>query len=178
MKNRSLSLMLVLSIALSGATPALNAAQPALDQKNPSGWAAAKKWWKAGRNVNALTPEEQQAFNRLKKRMTIGAITTALAALLGAATYFTYKEGKYLTPKARARGILDNLIISQKDPDNTNVNKQLQQQIAKFIETVIPDAGETKKEAVKSYVQQIMLDSEIEMPELEKLNKKLNTFLL
>ncbi len=158
--KKFLSLSLLLSLGLSGITPALNAAQPALAQKNPSGWAAAKKWWRAGRNVNALTPQEQQAFNSLKKRMTTGAITTALAALLGAATYITYKEGKYLTPKARAAGIVDNLLImkelSPESEEYKKVNKQLAQQIVRFKETVLTKRGEGKTRAVKMYVQDMI----------------------
>ena len=100
MKNRSLSLTLVLSIALSGATPALNAMQTikrGLARAMPAwtkgpGFTAAKKWWKAGRNVNALTPQEQAAFNTLKKRVAIGTIIAALTALLAGAAYGIKKQ--------------------------------------------------------------------------------------
>ncbi len=95
MKNRSLSLMLVMSITVSGITPALNAMQtvkrgvagamPAWT-KGP-GFTAAKKWWKK----KPLTSKEQAAFNTLKKRVGITAITAILAVLLGAAALY-YRE--------------------------------------------------------------------------------------
>ena len=110
MKNHSLSLMLVLSIALSGATPALNAMQTikrGLARAMPAwtkgpGFTAAKKWWKAGRNVNALTPQEQAAFNTLKKRVAIGTIIAALTALLGAAAFGIKKQQQAEKQKQQA----------------------------------------------------------------------------
>ncbi len=91
MKNHSLSLMFVISIALSGITPALNAMQtvkrgvaramPAWT-KGP-GFTAAKKWWKK----EPLSSEEQAAFNRLKNRVGIAAIISLLVAIVGTIAY-------------------------------------------------------------------------------------------
>ena len=161
MKNRSLSLILVLSIALSGATPALNAMQtikrgiakamPAWT-KGP-GFQAAKKWWKAGRNVNALTPAEQQAFNTLKKRVAIGAIVAALTTLLGAAlTYYASKPS--LT--RRVEKIIDNLDIIDSNPPTSKQSQEaeaaVKRQVKEFKEKAPRLGEESKSDAVKRHV--------------------------
>ena len=108
MKNRSLSLMFVMSIALSGITPALNAAQPAMAQTNPSGWAAAKKWWRG----ETLTPQEQRAFNQLRNRVTIGAIIAALATIAGGVAHTKYTEREKERKLERQKNqIFSNLTI-------------------------------------------------------------------
>jgi len=52
-----------------------------VDLKRP-GFQAAKKWWQR----KPLTPEEQAAFTALKRRVSIGAIITALITLATIAT--------------------------------------------------------------------------------------------
>ncbi len=90
MKNRLLSLTLILSMILSNVTPALNAQtwRQKIVAKMPSmpawtkgpGFQAAKKWWKR----ESLTTQEQAAFNSLKKRVALGAIVAALTIIIGA----------------------------------------------------------------------------------------------
>ncbi len=100
--KKYISLSLVLSLGLATITPALNAitmkqriagAMPSMPAwtKGP-GFQAAKKWWRAGRKMNVLNPEEQKAFNNLKTKIGIGAIITAVVALLGTAAYVTHRK--------------------------------------------------------------------------------------
>ena len=79
MKNRSIAFTLMMSIVLSSFTPALNAQF----WKTGPGFQAAKKWAKGQK----LNEQEQAAFNRLKKRVGIAALLTALAAVVGGAAY-------------------------------------------------------------------------------------------
>ncbi len=109
--KKFLSLSLLLSLGLATITPALNAMQTMRQKiagampgmpawtKGP-GFTAAKKWWKCGRNVNALTPEEQQAFNSLKKRVAIGTIIALLTAIFAGVVRHQYQAEK--TRQARA----------------------------------------------------------------------------
>ena len=85
--KKLLSLTLMLSLGLATISPALNAAQAQQDSSTPawtksSGFEAAKKWWKAGRDINALSPQEQKAFSALKAKVGITAIVAILTAIL------------------------------------------------------------------------------------------------
>ena len=85
--KKLLSLTLMLSLGLATISPALNAAQAQKGSSTPawtksSGFAAAKKWWKAGRDINALSPQEQKAFSALKAKVGITAIVAILTAIL------------------------------------------------------------------------------------------------
>jgi hypothetical protein len=63
------------------------------------GFEAAKKWWKAGRNESVLSKKEKKAFNRLKKRVKIGAVVAAVAAFFGG----RYLRGRYQVAQVRRR---------------------------------------------------------------------------
>lgn len=131
--KKLISLSLMLSLGLATISPALNAAQNATRQSNPSGWQAAKKWFQSGRNIKALTCREQRAFNALKKKIGIGALVAGVAALLGGAAvlatrnneWYVYKEQEY-APKNFIRivtrnPITKNVTIQHYQPDKNEL---------------------------------------------------------
>ncbi|HLE76280.1 MAG TPA: hypothetical protein VI521_00745 [Candidatus Babeliales bacterium] len=107
--KKLLSLTLMLSLGLATISPALNAAQAQQDSSTPawtksSGFEAAKKWWKAGRDINALSPQEQKAFSALKAKVGITAIVAILTAI--AVSLYTTREQKKGTPIQEKKGPL------------------------------------------------------------------------
>ncbi len=112
--KKCVSLSLILSLGLATFAPALNASQTVRQRiagampsmpawtKGP-GFAAAKKWWKAGRNVNALTSQEQQAFNSLQERVNIGVMIAILTVIFGL-VYYDKQGYTYTSPKSFSKG--------------------------------------------------------------------------
>ncbi len=160
MKNRSLSLMLVLSITVSGITPALNAMQTVKRgvagamptwTKGP-GFTAAKKWWQSGRNMNALTPQEKQAFNQLRNRVTIGTIAAVLATLLGAAALY-YKKSKNVKQMINLGNQYLQLVKELKKAGKTTpLLEQKETKIINNFKIVLEAATEKEMEELSKFV--------------------------
>ncbi len=159
--KKFLSLSLLLSLGLATISPALNAqtvrqriagAMPSMPAwtKGP-GFTAAKKRFQG----QALTPQEQQAFNTLKKRVGIGALVAALTAL-GVAAYGLRQEGQQ----------------SQRE--------QHQQQVAAIKELGRQQHPETKGKEIISLAKKYLASSRTVAPggltqEMMKLNKSIRT---
>lgn len=85
-------------IASSGSLPLH--AQESTEQKSSflpawaqgPGFQAAKKWWQAGRDESVLSSQEKRAFKRLKRKVKLGTIVTAIGTVLGAGAYWYLNE--------------------------------------------------------------------------------------
>jgi len=124
---------------------------------------AAQTWWKAGRDITALSSQEKKAFNRLKKRFAIGVIVSAMFMIFGGKKYHEHKKRtvakqEWIAFGARQNetntGLFFEKLMSAPELIRTSLCKEaVDYSTLKFITTILKTPGVNKTSVAKKAIK-------------------------